>query len=71
MSSILSYLRMTLVRNNYPLLNFSISSRFLFFFFSVQGFKLPKPLGNYLQTNILQNKITAEIKVIFRIITVK
>ena len=70
MSSILSYLRMTLVPNNYPLLNFSISLRFLFFF-SVQGFKLPKPLGNYLQTNILQNKITVQIKVIFRIITVK
>ena len=63
MSSILSYLRMTLVCSNYPLLDLILVS--------VQGFKLPKTLGNYLQADIPQNRITVEIKVIFRIITVK
>ena len=55
MSSILSYLGMILVSNDYPLINLIL--------ISVQGFKLPKTLENYLQADILQNKITIEIKV--------
>lgn len=49
-----SVLRMIVSSKDYPLINSTL--------ISVQGFKLPKALGNYFQADILQNKIAVEIK---------